>query len=98
MNLTNDQLIELENFAKMPQYSITDIAHILQIDVKEFALQIHLPGTAIANAYNKGKLIASAEFGNKITQLSNQGSGPAQTLLAKLKKETEINNLIEYYG
>lgn len=98
MNLSKEKLEMLQDFAKLPQMTIQDIADILQVDRTELHRQLLIPGTEVFEAFQKGKLLASSEFGKKVTQLSNQGSGPAQTLLSKLKNESEINSMINYYG
>ena len=98
MNLTEEQLKNLEEFSKHPQFSIPDLAKILEVDPQQLLSELLLQNTGSTKAYRKGSLLALAEFGKKVTQLSNQGSGPAQTLFAKLRKESEVNTFLNYYG
>lgn len=98
MNLTEEQLKTIEEFANMPHFSITNIADVLQVDPDKLGRMILLENSPAAVAFKKGRLMSQAEFGKKLTQLSNQGSGPAQSLVNRLRNETELNSIIEYYG
>ncbi len=98
MVLNDEQLKSIEEFAAFPQFTIQDVANIIEVDGEELMRQILLLNTDAAKAHKTGSLKASAEFGKKVTVLSNQGSGPAQTLMAKLREKSEVNTLIQYYG
>lgn len=44
-------------------------------------------------AYKKGRLITISTHKKKIISLANQGSGPAQTHLEKLRMEDKMNQI-----
>lgn len=98
MNWNNEILEELTELAKLPSMTPLMIARILGIDETTFLEAMQDKEHVAAIAYDKGKLIAVAEFDKKVVQLSNQGSGPAQTLQRNIRKETEYYKLLDYYG
>lgn len=98
MILTDEQLKELQELAELPGITPQEIAVILQVNVDAFVLELLKTDCHIHKAYNTGKLKSKATFSKKVMQLSNQGSGPAQTLVAKLMKDAEIKNMRDLYG
>lgn len=98
MNLTNDEKQELTELAKLPGLSAHDIAIIMGIKPSLFDVEIAKKESDIYMAYFKGRLLTKAELSKKIKQLSDQGSGPAQSLLAKLIKEQDYNEILNLYN
>lgn len=98
MILTDEQLKELQELAELPGITSQEIAVILQVNVDEFDVELLNVESVIHKAYNTGKLKSKATFSKKVMQLSNQGSGPAQTLVAKLMRDAEIKNMRDLYG
>ena len=97
MNLT-DLLNEITDFAKLPSFTPQMVAQAVGIDFNEFQLALENPESDIAMAFNRGKLLAKAELDKKIAQLSQQGSGPAQSLQISLIRQSEYYRLLEHYG
>jgi len=98
MNWNNDILEELTELAKLPSLTPSMIARILGINEADFFEALEDKAHPLSIAYDKGQLMSIAEFDKKVIQLSNQGSGPAQTLLKNIKKDTEYYKLLEKYG
>lgn len=98
MNWNKEILDELTELAKLPSLTPKQIARILGVDEDEMLDALEDKEHVVCIAYDKGQLLAQAEFDKKLIQLANQGSGPAQTLLNKIKKDTEYNKLLEKYG
>jgi len=91
-----EQLLELENFAKLPGFTKKDIATSLGLDYDAF-IELLISDSDIRNAYNKGRLTWDATFNAKVDQLSNQGSGPAQSLIYKMKNDAKFQELRDTY-
>lgn len=98
MNWNKEILDDIEELAKLPSFTPLKIAKALGIEYAVFMEQLEDDESPIAQAYNKGQLLSNAEFDKKVIQLSNQGSGPAQTLQRNMKKESEYYKLLESYG
>ena len=98
MKLSDEQKKELQELAELPGITSQEIATIMQLNVDEFDTELLNTESDIYKAFNTGKLKAKATFSKKVMQLSNQGSGPAQTLVAKLMKDAEIKNMRDLYG
>ncbi len=84
------------NDIKTPDIQIP--ALILGIEEPIFLEAMQDVENPITRAYNRGKLIAEVEFDKKVIQLSNQGSGPAQSLLYKMRINQEYYTLLASYG
>lgn len=52
----------------------------------------------MVRAYKKGRLITVSTHKKKIIALANQGSGPAQSHLEKLRKEEDIDSIRNAWG
>jgi hypothetical protein len=90
----NSEILEkITELAKMPDFTQSNIARILGIDIE----LLRKPGPE-KDAYDTGVLSGKLELNKKIIQLSVQGSGPAQSLANKLFKQKEIQEMREYYG
>lgn len=98
MNLTKEQLTEIETLAALPGLTNDEIAIICDIDPKIFQNLIQNPQSELFKAYHKGKLLSKAQLAKKIKTLSDQGSGPAQVLQEKLNRLTETKNLYNEYA
>lgn len=94
--MSESELQQLEELAKLPSFTIKKISQVLNVDEDWLREQISA-GCEIADAYNRGRLAADVEFNKKVQLLSNQGSGPAQTLVDKMKKDAEYQELRNYY-
>jgi hypothetical protein len=98
MNLTKEQLQEVEELALLPGLTDDEIAIICGIDTVWFSEQLKLPDSDIFKAYNKGQLLSKSQLAKKIKLLSDQGSGPAQALQEKLLRQSKIQNLFNEYA
>jgi hypothetical protein len=98
MEWNDEMLQELTDFSKLPSFTSKEVAVALGLDVELFLVEIMNPTSPIAKAFLRGRLLAKAELDKRIQTLSKQGSGPAQTLELKLRRETQINQLLELYG
>lgn len=93
MNYTEEILTEIKQLALLPSTTKKTVALALGIPLSDLT-----GDTEAAEAYLSGKITARAQLDNKIVQLSNSGSGPAQTLHEKMMRQNTINEYIEYYG
>jgi hypothetical protein len=96
MVLDKSLLPDLEELASLPGITKRDITLYFGLEEESFD-QILLNDSAAKNSYDKGRLVAKVEFTKKIKQLSQQGSGPAQTLLLKLMNNEEFQELRSFY-
>lgn len=65
-----------------------ETANALGVDYAEF-----IANNEYTEAYKTGRLLTISAHKKKVITLANQGSGPAQTHLEKLRKEQEIEQL-----
>jgi hypothetical protein len=93
MTYSNELVEEIKELSQIPEYTPGEIAKIVGISVEEL---MSVPG--LREAYDYGQLKLRGDFGKKVVQLSNNGSGPAQTLLKKMIQEQETRTMREYYG
>lgn len=98
MNWNNDILEELEALAALPGLTNEEISIILGIESSLFTNEIKKHNSQLSIAYHKGKLLSKSQLAKKIKTLSDQGSGPAQTLQEKLYRQTTIQNLYNEYA
>lgn len=98
MDWNNETIEQLTELAKLPSLTPSMIARILGLNEADFFDALEDKEHPICIAYDRGQLLALAEFDKKVIQLSQQGSGPAQTLLKNIKKDTEYYKLLEKYG
>jgi len=87
MELTDEQLIELENFAQGFN-SPKDIAKVFGKDPEQFAIEIKKPGP-IHDAYQKGLLLSRFKLNKSIVDQAIAGSTPAQATAEKLLQKLE---------
>ena len=77
MILTKEQLTEIENFAGL-NYSIDQIAVIMQIDKLSFALLFENPASDAFLAYERGKLLATSKIRQNIVDSAKSSITAAQ--------------------
>jgi len=94
MNLTDEQLKEVESLAEL-FFSPGDIAIILEVDQECFIRAIATQYSEIYKAYNKGQLLGESKIRKSVMELAENGSSPAQTLMLQLKKESEHRKIID---
>jgi hypothetical protein len=85
MELSKDELIELENFAQgfnKPR----EIALVFGKDPEQFVQAINTKGP-IRDAYQRGLLLSKFKLNKSIVDQAIAGSTPAQTAAAKLIQE-----------
>ncbi len=89
MNLTEEQLVEVEQFAAafMKPY---EIAIIMELGPM-FIAAIEDPCTAVSQAYQKGFLSSKYQVNRKIVDLAKAGSSPAQAMANKLIQDIEFD-------
>ena len=91
--LTEEQIYEIQQLATLPRYTKKQVCEILGLEYVDM-----LDDKEFNRAFKSGKLLAAGQFDKKVQALSNQGSGPAQSLLHKMMKERETDEMREYYG
>lgn len=91
--LTEEEIAEIQQLAMLPRYTKKQVCEILGLEYPEM-----LHNEQFNRAFKSGKLLAAGQFDKKVQALSNQGSGPAQSLLHKMMKERETDEMREYYG
>lgn len=90
--LNAEQLVQLEEYGRC-QFSFVECAKILNQDFDIFVNQVSNPATAEFRAYEKGRLLASAEIRKAILAQAKQGSSPAQKQMMDLIDATQKQNL-----
>ena len=88
MNLTEEQLKEIENAAYM-LISPTMIAINLEVDENDFWTELRTRGTPIFKAYYKGYLKQLTELRTSIIKSAHNGSNPAQLEVLKFFQDIE---------
>lgn len=92
MELTNEQLGQVTELSKL-FYTPKQIALMLQLDTKEFAILISIEDSDAYKAYWSGFYQSEMEFRKQVKRLSDLGSSPAQTLLAKIIEDAKLKLL-----
>jgi hypothetical protein len=98
MKLTEAQIQELTDLAELPAETTRSICRIMQLPYDYFLLELQDPESDIHKAFFTGRAKGDIAFQKKVTQLATQGSGPAQTLVYKLRRDQQLNELLQYYG
>lgn len=98
IDLSENQIEELKQLAQLPGQTFKDICIIMQLDFDLFLADIANPESVVHKAYFTGRATSNIAFEKKVKQLSDQGSGPAQTLFYKLLNRARIRELLEFYG
>jgi hypothetical protein len=84
----SDLIQDIEEWGKL-LFTLEETADAVGISYDEL-----LANDEYIKAYKRGRMIAIGTHKKKIVTLANQGSGPAQTLLEKIRKEEEINKIL----
>jgi hypothetical protein len=92
MNLSNDQLAELESLASY-LFSPDEIAIVLDVDADQLEDELLDETSTIYRAYQRGKLKSKLELRKSILTLAKQGSSPAQTLAMRILEDLEAREL-----
>lgn len=93
MKLTSEQIEAVKELAMLPSYTAQKICRIMGIDYDTMSHDADF-----SNALDSGRLLSAGQFDKKVQTLSNQGSGPAQSLQLKMMQHTETQEMREYYG
>lgn len=83
--MTDEELREVELWAEVP-FGNQKLALLLDITEEELKVALETEGNKLGRAVKRGRLKTEAEFYRAIIKLSNQGSGPAQTMLQGILK------------
>jgi hypothetical protein len=91
----SDILNEIEELAKLPEFTPKDIGRVVGIDDQLITGDDDTPEKL---AYLRGKLIEKAEHNKRVNQLVKAGSGPAQILAVRMRRDAEFERLRQHYG
>ncbi len=89
MNLTKQQLEEVEEMAKL-FYSPEEIAINLEADPDEFTELIRIRSGIVFNAYMKGWLASDIVLRQSILQAALNGSSPAQQMMKDFQIKAKL--------
>ncbi|GAB3550598.1 hypothetical protein [Spirosoma fluminis] len=92
MNLTKDQLTQIENLASY-FFSPDETAIIIDVDTADFEEELLDETSDAYRAYQRGKLKSKLELRKSILTLAKQGSGPAQSLALRVLDDLEARTL-----
>lgn len=83
MTYIPELLAEAERWGELP-FQVDELAILLDIPAAELRVALSDPDDQLCRAIRRGQLRAKGEFYEAVQKLSNNGSGPAQSLLGKL--------------
>lgn len=89
MGLTDEQLQSIESFAA-GLMSVDEIAIILELDRDNLKYEINTDDSPGYKAHQRGYLMTKFKVNQKIIDLANSGSSPAQTMAMRLLQEKQI--------
>lgn len=92
MFLTVEQLEQTEQLASLLM-SPDEITIILAVDKDEFLDELLYESTDAYKAHQRGKLRTKAELHKTILTQAKQGSGPAQSMAARILLDLESREL-----
>ena len=92
MFLTVEQLEQTEQLASL-LLAPGEIAIVLAVDTDEFLDELLYESSDTYKAYQRGKLRTKAELHKTILTQAKQGSGPAQTMAARILLDLESREL-----
>ena len=92
MKLTPEQLQEIENLGGY-FFTYDEVAIVLGLDADQLEQQLTASGSQAYQAYQRGKLRSKLELRKTILTQAKQGSGPAQTMAARILDELEARQL-----
>jgi len=90
--ITEDQKIQIGILAGkfyLPQ----QIAVMLEMDTKNFLIELQMESSCIYKAYWKGFYEAEMKFRDAVIKLANFGSSPAQTMVAQMIEKLKIDSV-----
>lgn len=87
--LSNEILEEVKAMAGM-FFTPQEISIALGLDRKSFLLAVKIEDSPEYNAYHAGSLQSEMIYRQKVIQLANLGSSPAQTQVAKMIEQAKI--------
>lgn len=96
MEISEEFLKSLEEIASVPGMTELKIAKYLQIKYFDL-LELLATDNRVSNAFERGRLILEIRINKTILKQAEQGSGPAQTLVLKIKNDTEFQRLLDWY-
>lgn len=91
MNLTDEQLTELQRFAGL-FFNVEQIAIVLQVDAIELAEELANTQSEAHKAFWKGRLMEEARQREVVFNLSAGGSAPAQNLAMQLMERAKLQD------
>ncbi len=89
MNLTPDQLTEVEQMAELFM-SADEIAVNIEVDTEEFEISIKIQSGEIYQAYMKGILKTKIALRKAILSSAINGSSPAQQMMKEFENKSKI--------
>lgn len=89
MNLTLDQLTEVEQMAELFM-SADEIAVNIEVDPEEFEISIKIQSGEIYQAYMKGILKTKIALRKAILSSAINGSSPAQQMMREFENKSKI--------
>ena len=89
--LTNEQLDQLENLAKL-FYTVSECAVILEVDKKNLGILIQDDDTKESKRYHKGLLESEKEVREKVIEMALRGSTKAQAQAIEFIKQAKLEN------
>ncbi|HMT28022.1 MAG TPA: hypothetical protein PKD91_01960 [Bacteroidia bacterium] len=92
MELTAEQLDEIENFAGL-YFTVEEVALILELDPEKFRELYHDKSGDVYKRYTKGYLISESKVRKCLLDLALRNSSPAQDAIRKLSKDTRNKNM-----
>lgn len=78
--MSPEKLQAIEELAELP-FSTSELAELIEMDENELRAHILNKESDVGKVIRRGRLRTRAEFYAAVIKLSNQGSGPAQSLL-----------------
>ncbi len=92
MQLTANDLDHITELASL-FYTEKQVAIIMEIPEKDVKASMAIAESDFYKAYWKGWYESEKKFRENIVKLSNMGSSPAQTLLARIIEESKLNRI-----
>lgn len=90
--LTQEELSHISALAALG-FTYKQVAEMMEIDVHDFIDNVKVTGTEINKAYNSGFYETELKKRKKYIELAvDGGSSPAQVLLEKIFKNSELEN------
>jgi hypothetical protein len=88
MSYTKEYLDKAEEMARLP-FTVDELAILFEMSAAEVRLAMDDPEDKLGQRIHRGRLLTKSEHYEAVIKLSNNGSGPAQTLLAGYLKRVD---------